>query len=795
MSAAIAAAGIVAGGAIIGGGISAGASAGWFGGGGGGVNTGSIKKMMEEYVGQVRAAAANLTSQASGYAAGAKKEVKQYANDLRGASDAETKAFWNNLGIFNEGLINSASALVDTYDGDVSKAVEKLVSTVTQLNEGYASDMGAEIERYGSVEDAINSRLVADKDVAETKFLDRVNQFQSEYKQNTSAEIDRTRAESDAFIGQFAQTERDTDTRKRDEDQLSENVFRSDLAQVNRARELTLDSATRDYRGTVTDESRALESAGMSLGDRFMAQANEAQQLYAKSMADITQRMKDSTISVDARVEAERALNFNLENVSKFASLADTLSQTAQKTRMDMLATADPRALELSAQVDEIASASLGGRIDSETQANLARSGAMRALQGGFAGGEMQRNLEARDLGLTALDLQNRGAELYDKQRRLNFDTRVAGLQVTGADIMANNGLSSEQAIRSAQLNADRSLLSATNMAEMEAAGAGTLLGARRSDSLSDYQNRMAAISAATGYRIGAAGDIFSARDAESESTRRLGTATSESIFNARRDTSRESAASMSAMNRDEVSMKLGALNRQSDQRLASYDTIFGSQMGVADTLRVQDMTLASTLNANQRDANVRSSGMRIAATQDIYNNVMGLSDTVFNTSVGLAGQKFSTGLSVTGDIYKTNTSAADSIYKTRLGLEQTIFGGKTDTSIAAMRAETDAAIAGFGGIANALGNQAGTNANLPIINAASRNASSMQSAQLWGSALQSGSSLAGSYLGNANWSNLGGNRFGGSGYNTYGGYNPTSSSPYYGNVSSASARPVAMPT
>ena len=729
-------------------------------GSGNNINMKAIKETLADGIAQLQGAIAQYN--VSGITAGTLKKVDKYANQLRDASDAETKNFWNNLGVFNESLINSASALVENFNGDVEKALDSLVSTVTDLNASYAEDMGAEIERYGSVEDAINARLSESAGVAKEDFLTRVSDAQQTYLENTSSEIDRTRTESDAFIGQFAQTERDTDTRKRDEDQLSENVFRSDLSQVNRTRELTLDSATRDYRGTVTDESRALESAGMSLGDRFMAQANEAQQLYAKSMADITQRMKDSTISVDARVEAERALNFNMENVSKFASLADTLSQTAQKTRMDMLATADPRALELSAQVDEIASASLGGRIDSETQANLARSGAMRALQGGFAGGEMQRNLEARDLGLTALDLQNRGAELYDKQRRLNFDTRVAGLQVTGADIMANNGLSSEQAIRSAQLNADRSLLSATNMAEMEAAGAGTLLGARRSDSLSDYQNRMAAISAATGYRIGAAGDIFSARDAESESTRRLGTATSESIFNARRDTSRESAASMSAMNRDEVSMKLGALNRQSDQRLASYDTIFGSQMGVADTLRVQDMTLASTLNANQRDANVRSTGMRIGATQDLYNNTMGLADTVFNTRIGTAGQTFSTGLSVAGDIYKTNTSGADSVMKTRLGLESNIFGGKTDAAVAAMNAEAAYNTEAMRAMAGMIQGNTATAANLPVIQAAQRQAGANASAQMWGSAFQSGSSLAGSFLGNMNWSNLGGNRFGG---------------------------------
>jgi hypothetical protein len=156
---------------------------------------------------------------------------------------------------------------------------------------------------------------------------------------------------------------------------------------------------------------------------------------------------------------------------------------------------------------------------------------------------------------------------------------------------------------------------------------------------------------------------------------------------------------------------------------------------------------------------------MRMGATQDIYNNTLGLADTIFNTSIGTAGQTFSTGLSVAGDIYKTNTGATDSVYKTRLGLESNIFGGKTDAAVAAMNAEAAYNTEAMKAIAGLISGNTATAANLPVISAAQRNAGAMQSAQLWGSALQAGSSLAGSFLGSQNWSNMGGRSFGGGSY------------------------------
>lgn len=543
------------------------------GGGGSGIDTKSIENTMAEYLAQIKAAIDTGRANVGAANKGMNKRIEKGVGELRGASDAESAAFWNNLGIFNEGLVNTASALVEEFDGDVMKALETLQSNISKLNESYSADMGAEIARYGSVGEAINAQLASDKDLAETKFLDRVNQYQADYRRESLGEIDAAKAES------------------------------------------------------------------MSLGDEF-------------------RRRTDTALG-------------NFENFISGPNAARTLDQLSKsifQTRQDLLAQADPRALELSAIADENAAAMMSGRISADVQANLARSGAMRALQGGFGGGsEMGRNLQARDLGLTSLDLQQRGFDQFQRQRELNYTTRVAGI--------GNEA-------------------------------------------------------------VGMFGEMRAGQDSLMRST--IGAAESDR------------------------NQRIGAVQEASGQRLQTFDRVFGANMGVADTLRGQDMTVAGQLADNRRDDNIRATGMRVAATQDIYNNNLGLANTVFNTSTGLAGQKLATGLSVAGDIYKTNVGGASNVYNTRLGLEGTIFGGRTNAAVAGMQAKTSYEIAALNAMTGALGETAATKANIPIIEAAQSNQAAMQSGQIWGAALQAGSSLAGSYLGSQNWNANAGRTFGG---------------------------------
>lgn len=530
---------------------------------GSGIDSASIKSTLDQYLSQISSAVQTGRANIASAVKGMDKKIGKYTGELRDASDAETKAFWNNLGIFNDSLINSASALVNEYNGDVNKALETLQTNVGKLNEGYAADMGKEIERYGSVEDAINAQLASDKNVSETKFLERVNQNKTEYEQKSLSEIDAAKAEQ------------------------------------------------------------------MSLGDTFMERSNAALGKFDKFISP-----ENMTASLDA------------------------LSKNIQKTRLDLIATADPRAAELSAIADENAAALMSGRISSDVQANLARSGAMRALQGGFgADSGMGRNLQARDLGLTSLDLMGKGYDMFDRQRRLNYDTKVAGIQD-----------------------------SATNAFGEMRAGQSELLRNTLSTAESDRNQRV------------------------------------------------------------------GAVQEASGQRLQTFDRLFGANMGVADTLRAQDMNTAAQLSQQRRDANIRATGMRTATTQDIYNNMMGLSDTVFNAQLGLGGQKLSTGLSVAGDIYKTNVGGAGKTYDTRLNLENNIFGTRSQAAIEAMRAAAMYEASALDATAGALGDVAATKSNIPILQAGQRQAGANASAQMWGSALQAGSSLAGSFLGNANW-------------------------------------------
>ena len=189
-----------------------------------------------------------------------------------------------------------------------------------------------------------------------------------------------------------------------------------------------LDTGFRSEVGGILDrmDSRVTKEVGdyreesLSLGDRFVRAAGVSMDEYRSLLGE--------------------SGDLSPERLIKFTQAADFLSREAVNTRANMLAAADPRALELSAIADENAAANMSGRISADVQANLARSSAVRALQGGFgASSEMGRGLSARDLGLTSLDLQQQGMKNYQDQRVLNYNTRVAGLQADSGQLLAND--------------------------------------------------------------------------------------------------------------------------------------------------------------------------------------------------------------------------------------------------------------------------------------------------------------------------------------------------------------------
>lgn len=103
--------------------------------------------------------------------------------------------------------------------------------------------------------------------------------------------------------------------------------------------------------------------------------------------------------------EQQKAISDNIAAAPEASKLANlTMDQI-----MSMLEKVDPnfkgKASKISGNIDDL----LSGKIPQDVSEAVQRSSASRSLTGGFSGSEMGRNLTARDLGLTSLELTGKG--------------------------------------------------------------------------------------------------------------------------------------------------------------------------------------------------------------------------------------------------------------------------------------------------------------------------------------------------------------------------------------------------
>jgi len=99
---------------------------------------------------------------------------------------------------------------------------------------------------------------------------------------------------------------------------------------------------------------------------------------------------------------------------------------------------------DLLAQAESVASQQLTGAIPDDVQAEVMRISAENALQSGLGTGQAARNLTARDLGLTSIDIQKQGQtaasdlvkiRTQQKANNENFLIALQG-QATNRDIL-----------------------------------------------------------------------------------------------------------------------------------------------------------------------------------------------------------------------------------------------------------------------------------------------------------------------------------------------------------------------
>lgn len=86
------------------------------------------------------------------------------------------------------------------------------------------------------------------------------------------------------------------------------------------------------------------------------------------------------------------------------------------------------------------AAALLRGELPPDVEAAVMRSGAGRALEGGFGGSAAGRNLVARDLGRTSLDLMNLGGQQFQGILGSTPQSGMANYDITPGDVIGLRG-------------------------------------------------------------------------------------------------------------------------------------------------------------------------------------------------------------------------------------------------------------------------------------------------------------------------------------------------------------------
>jgi hypothetical protein len=106
----------------------------------------------------------------------------------------------------------------------------------------------------------------------------------------------------------------------------------------------------------------------------------------------------------------------NLPSLNSFANEVNTF---ANKSWQDQVLKLDPHMLDTVATIGQNANSLAKGLIPQDVKAQIEESSAYSALQGGYGGTGMGRNLTARDLGLTSLSLESSGASMAGSEMNL----------------------------------------------------------------------------------------------------------------------------------------------------------------------------------------------------------------------------------------------------------------------------------------------------------------------------------------------------------------------------------------
>lgn len=114
---------------------------------------------------------------------------------------------------------------------------------------------------------------------------------------------------------------------------------------------------------------------------------------------------------IQLQQEQQKAISANQQALPGASALARDVNTFNQAELERMLEQAIPGYQSILGKQRGIIESQLRGEIPEDVQRQIQRQTAFGALQGGFGGSEMGRNLTARDLGLTSLQLTNQAVD------------------------------------------------------------------------------------------------------------------------------------------------------------------------------------------------------------------------------------------------------------------------------------------------------------------------------------------------------------------------------------------------
>ena len=183
---------------------------------------------------------------------------------------------------------------------------------------------------------------------------------------------------------------------------------------------------------------------------------------------------------IDFAAEQKQAIQQNLGSLESATDLATKTTAAEQSQLEQQLRRAIPGYDQLIAQAGKNIGANLRGEVSMDVQSQLQRSAAGRALGGGFGGGTgMGRNLSARDLGLTSMQIQNQGlaqAQNFIQQQR-TFGM-AQPFSISSMFITPGQRIGAMQQQQSAQYNRDMTAAQVAAMPDPTMAAFGSAISA-----------------------------------------------------------------------------------------------------------------------------------------------------------------------------------------------------------------------------------------------------------------------------------------------------------------------------